>query len=207
MKIHNRLLYIIIAVLISVMTFGVTDNYAATKKTKTTATAKKKTTASTKKQTTSAAKKKTASTAKKTTTAKRKTSSKKTTRKKTTAKKKTTKPEVKRPEEIPQNDSLTLLVNSGILEWIPEQMNPGGLRVNSVKADKGSRTAKIFLNENFTYLPVTKELIKDLTDEAERLLPDSLNGYHLSLMVVDKPLSYFITTIDKLPESSRKNPP
>ena len=147
----------------------------------------------------------TSSSAKKKTTAKRKTS--RNTKKRTTRKKTTSKAETKKPEETPQNDELTLLVNSGLLESIPESQNPGGLRVNSVKTDKGSRSAKIFLNENFTYLPVTKELIKDLTKEAEKIMPDSLSGYSLSLMVGDKPLSYFITTIDKLPAEARNNPP
>lgn len=193
MKSKQKFLIVIIALLISVLSFGVIENQAATKKTKA------KTTATTKKKTSSTGKK---------TTAKRKTSAKKTTtRKKTTKKKTPAKTETKKPEEIPQNDELTLMVNAGILEWIPETLNPGGLRVNSVKADRGSRSAKIFLNENFTYLPVTKELIKDLTNEAEKILPDSLSGYQLSLMVGDKPLSYFITTIDKLPEFARQNPP
>ena len=183
----GKFLRVVTLLILAVLAFGAVDNYAATKKTKakTTAAAKKKNTG----------------------TAKRKTNKKTTTRKKNTNRKTTKKAEPKKPEETPQNDSLTLLVNSGILAWIPENLNPGGLRVNSVKADKGSRSAKIFLNENFTYLPVTKELIKELTEESENILPDSLRGYQLSLMVGDKPLSYFITTIDKLPENARKNPP
>ncbi|MCH5241058.1 MAG: xanthan lyase [Muribaculaceae bacterium] len=196
MKRKQRFIFILITIIICLLSVGVAENYAATKKTKakTTATAKKKTSSTAKKKSTS--------------TAKRKTSSKKaTTRKKTTRKKTVKKTETKKPEEIPQNDELTLLVNAGLLEWIPENLNPGGLRVNSVKPDRGSRSAKIFLNENFTYLPVTKDLINDLTIETEKLLPDSLSGYQLSLMVGDKPLSYFITSIDKLPESARHNTP
>lgn len=192
MKLKNKYLYIIIALVVSLMSLSVNYTYAATKKAK----AKAKTTATTKKKTTGKSTGKTSG--------KRKTTSKKsTTKRKTTNKKKAPakKPEPKKPEEIAHNDSLTLLINYGLLEWIPQNLNPGGLRVNLVKADKGSRTAKVFLNENFTYLPVTKELINDLTAESERLMPDSLQGYRLSLMVSDKPLSYFITTIDKLPES------
>ena len=186
MKKNRRYIYIILTVILSLLVFGTADNYAAVKKSKA----------------------KTTSTKKNSTSSKRKTTVKKSTNKRKTTRKKTTpKTEVKKPEEIPQNDSLTLLVNSGILDWIPSMMNPGGLRVNSVKADKGSRSAKIFLNENFTYLPVTKELINSLREETEKILPDSLKGYQLSLMVGDKPLSYFITNIDKLPENLRKNPP
>lgn len=196
MKRFNRLICILTVLIITLLSVGVAENQAATNKAKakTTATAKKKTTAATKKKTTASAK--------------RKTNTKTSTRKKRTTKKKTpVKTEPKKPEELLQNDSLTLLVNDGILAWIPESLNPGGLRINLVRADKGSRSAKIFLNENFTYLPVTKELIKDLTEHTEKVLPDSLSGYDLSLMVGDKPLSYFITTIDKLPEWARKNPP
>ena len=210
---HRNIFFSIISIfLVACLTISIPDIQAAVKKTnsKTTTAAKKKTTATKK---TTSTKKNTGT--KKTTTAKKTTSSnkKKTTSGKTTAKKRTTrkktttkKAETKRPEEIPQNDSLTLHINSGILEWIPESMNPGGLRVNSVKPDKNSKIAKIFLNENFTYLPVTKDLIKDLHDQTKKLLPDSLEDYQLSFMVVDKPLSYFITTIDKLPEEYRKNP-
>lgn len=170
------------------MSVGVADNYAATKKTKakTTSTAKKKTTSS----------------------SKRKTNNKPVAKKKrTTVKKKTpAKQEIKKPEETPQNDSLTLRINTGILEWIPQALNPGGLRVNLVKPDRRSKAAKIYLNENFTYLPVTRDLIKELSHESEKLMPDSLSDFSISLMVGDKPLSYFITTIDKLPEGRRINP-
>lgn len=187
MRKKNNYFFIIITVLIAFLAIGVADNYAATKKTKA------KTTSTTKK---------------KSSTSKRKTNSRSTGKKKrTTRKKSTAKTQNKKPEEVPQNDSLTLLINDGLLNWVPESMNPGGLRVNSVKPDRVSQSAKIFLNENFTYLPVTKDLIKDLSEESEKLLPDSLKGYQISLMVGDKPLSYFITTIDKLPENSRKNPP
>lgn len=160
-------------------------------------------TQTTKAKTTASAKKKTTSSSKKTNTRK-----KTTTKKKTTARKRTTKAkEVKKPEEIPQNDSLTLYINENILNWIPETLNPGGLRVNSVKPDQGSRSAKVFLNENFTYLPVTQDLIKNLRNHIDSIMPDSISGFDISLYVGDHPLSYFITTIDKLPEEFRKNPP
>ena len=188
MKQIKRIFLAVAAILLVASVCFTLDNSAATatkKTTKTTSTAKKKTT---------------------TTSKKRKTTTKKTTKRRTT---KTTakKAETKKPEEIPQNDSLTLLINNGVLEWVPENLNPGGLRVNSVKPDKGSRSAKIFLNENFTYLPVTKELIKNLGEVVESLMPDTLSNYDISLYVGEHPLSYFITTIDKLPESARKNIP
>ncbi len=130
----------------------------------TTAKAKKKT--ASKKKSTAAA----TSTKKKTTTAASKssktskaskTSGKKTLAKSTVGKKKkkrtTTKAKTRKRKTTPAftpytppaepilNDSLTLLVNSEVLEWIPQNMNPGGLRVNSVIADSKTRTAKIGL--------------------------------------------------------------
>lgn len=122
-------------------------------------------------------------------------------------KKVTPKQEQKLPGEIVHNDSLTLMVNTGVLEWLPSNLNPGGLRVNWVNANDGSKTAKIYLNENFTYLPVTKELIKDISEQARKSLPESIRHYDVTLLVRDKPLSYFINKIDKLPESARTNPP
>lgn len=197
MKLRIRISYILSILLISILSFGIFETTAATKKTKakTTATTKKKTNTSTKKKSSGSS-------------AKRKTGTKKTTtRKKTNTKKKTTpKAETKKPEEVAHNDSLTLLINKGLINNIPDNLNPGGLRVNLVRPEKNSQTAKIFLNENFTYLPVTSELIKELSGITEGLLPDSLRSYKVALMVSDKPLSYFITTIDKLPEAHRHNP-
>lgn len=111
------------------------------------------------------------------------------------------------PVEVPSNDSLTLFVNDEVIKWIPENINPGGLRVNSILPDSRTKTAKVKLNENFTYLPVTSELVAGLKKKIESVLPDSIADYYVSLNVRDKSYSYYITTIDKLPEQYRKNIP
>lgn len=196
----KKLITIFIAIIIALSCCCVSDGYAAAKKStkaKTTATAKKK--KSTKKST--ASKKKSKSSSKST---KRKSSSK--SKKRTKKRVKAAKAPVPKPEEIAHNDSLTLFINDDVLQWIPENLNPGGLRVNLVKPDSKNKNAKVYLNENFTYLPVTKDLIKDLGDHIGSILPDSISGYDISLFVSDHPLSYYITTIDKLPESARQNP-
>ena len=87
------------------------------------------------------------------------------------------------------NDSLTLLVNHCLIEGIPEHLNPGGLRVNSVRPDKARKTAAIGLNENF-----------------RSCLPDSISDYRVTLSVGDKSLAYYITKVDRLPEKYRTNP-
>lgn len=110
------------------------------------------------------------------------------------------------PKEVAQNDSLTLAVNDALIREIPEHLNPGGLRVNSVRTTKGSRTAAVSLNENFTYLPVTRGLIDTLQRNVRQALPDSLSDYKVSLSVNGKPLTYYITRVDKLPEQYRRNP-
>ena len=160
-----------------------------------TAPAKKKKT-TTKKKTTSAKK----STTKKTTTRKR------TTRKKTTSKKASSTTDTK-PKETPQNDPLTLLVNETILSWMPQNLNPGGLRVNQVNPVAADKRADISLNENFTYLPVTKDLIEDLKKQVSLSLPDSISDYDINFKVGNKNYAFYITTIDKLPEQYRKNKP
>lgn len=110
------------------------------------------------------------------------------------------------PKETPQNDSLTLAVNSYLISTIPEHLNPGGLRVNSVKPNRSGKSASISLNENFTYLPVTKGLIDTLSRNVQHALPDSISDYRVLLTVNGRPLSYYITKVDKLPEQYRKNP-
>lgn len=111
------------------------------------------------------------------------------------------------PKETPSYDSLTLAVNAALLDRIPTNHNPGGLRVNSVKTDSRSKTARLSLNENFTYLPVTQELIKELSNAAGEALPDSIRDYRVSLNVGNRSLAYYITKVDKLPADKRQNPP
>lgn len=111
------------------------------------------------------------------------------------------------PKETPQNDSLTLAVNSAVLANIPAKQNPGGLRVNSVKTDSRNRTARLSLNENFTYLPVTTDLIKNIEQSASKALPDSIRDFKISLNVGNRSLAYYISKIDKLPADKRKNIP
>ena len=214
----KKYISIICILLVSLVAIGNTDLYGAKKKTsaKTTAVKKssKKKAASTKKKTTSSKKKSTSgSTTKKkstkTSTTKGKTTSKKrkktnnSRRRKTTASYKPYTP----PAEPILNDSLTLLVNNELIAWIPENANPGGLRVNSVIPDKKTRTAKIGLNENFTYLPVTSQLITEMTGKIGSILPDSIADFNITLSVGPRLYSYYINSIDKLPERFRKNTP
>lgn len=110
-------------------------------------------------------------------------------------------------KEVPQNDPLTLSVDSALKQSIPAHLNPGGLRVNSVKPNPALRTASVSLNENFTYLPVTRGLIDTLQNNVKAALPDSLADYRVSLSVDGKSLTYYITKVDKLPEQFRKNTP
>lgn len=110
------------------------------------------------------------------------------------------------PKEQPQNDSLTLTVNRRLIESIPKHLNPGGLRVNSVRANKDARMAVVGLNENFTYMPITRNLIDSLSTVIKGFLPDSLAGYRVALNVGNRSLAYYIHKVDKLPEKYRKNP-
>ncbi|MDE5812932.1 MAG: hypothetical protein K2H72_01470, partial [Muribaculaceae bacterium] len=111
------------------------------------------------------------------------------------------------PVETPSNDSLTLAVNEKLIKLIPKTHNPGGLRVNSVKADTLNRKATLNLNENFTYLPINKEYIEQLEGQAKEAMPDNLADYIIDLRVNGKSLSYYINTIDKLPKEYRENIP
>lgn len=114
-------------------------------------------------------------------------------------------PAVTKP--VVKNDSLTLLVNEEIINWLPKNLNPGGLRVNFVEPSFATNSATISLNENFTYLPVTKELIRDMKKHVSTILPDTLSNFDINFIVGDKGYSYYINTIDKLPEKYRKNIP
>lgn len=111
------------------------------------------------------------------------------------------------PPDPVSYDSLTLLVNGRIMDWIPENMNPGGLRVNKVTTDSVGKITRVSLNENYTYLPVTNEFISDLQKIVRPALPEPFNEYPVTLNVGRYPLAYYITKVDKLPEEYRKNTP
>ncbi|MDE6291941.1 MAG: hypothetical protein K2M16_10460, partial [Muribaculaceae bacterium] len=111
------------------------------------------------------------------------------------------------PKETPSNDSLTVTVNERLIKLIPKSHNPGGLRVNSIKTDTLNRLAIFSLNENFTYLPINKEYIEQLQQQAVEAMPDTMANYRIELQVGGKPLTYYINTIDKLPKEYRTNIP
>lgn len=138
-------------------------------------------------------------------TSRKKSSRKKSSRKRTTSKRRSASSAP--AAEQPSNDSLTLAINRAILDAIPQNQNPGGLRVNSVKPDQRTNHTRISLNENFTYLPITQELITHLSEVAQEAMPDSLKDLRIGLYHGQRPLSYYITKVDKLPEQFRKNPP
>ena len=194
----RKFLYIIIAFIISLGAMSPADAYGAAKKkkAKTTQTASKKKTSTSKKKTSASAKK---------TTRKKSSGKKKSSRKKkgSGVKKKT----VTAPKETVSNDSLTLLVSGRLVESVAPDINPGGLRVNLVKPDKNSRQVKVQLNESFTYLPVSRDLITSFEEKVKEVLPDSISDFNVSLNVGSRPYSYYISTIDKLPEQYRRNTP
>ena len=111
------------------------------------------------------------------------------------------------PPDPVMSDSLTLAVDEALRQWIPSNLNPGGLRVNSVKTDSTQRLTKVSLNENYTYLPVTQEFIVSLQKEIKRNLPEPFDNYPVTVTVRNHPMAYYITKVDKLPEKYRKNIP
>ena len=155
--------------------------------------------------------------AKTTRTATKKKSTAKKRKKKTSSRKKkrtsrvrrsTTKPRATTPPpERPSDDSLTLAVNQAILDWMPKDQNPGGLRVNRVNPNSRQHTVGVSLNENFTYMPVSRDLISDLTKVIRKNLPDSIADYNITLNVGSRNLAYYINKIDKLPAQYRTNVP
>lgn len=196
----RRYLYILTAIILATAAFSTVDSYGARKRNKaktTQTTSKSKKSKKKSKSSGSSSKKKTK---KKSSKSKKRTSSKPRTRRRITY----TTPKV---VEKPSNDSLTLAVNAAVLEWIPEQQNPGGLRVNKVAPSEAKRNVAVSLNENFTYMPVNRELINDLSRVVKKALPDSIRGYGVTLNVGQRPLSYYINRIDRLPEKYRQNVP
>lgn len=111
------------------------------------------------------------------------------------------------PAEKPSNDSLTLAVNDAVLKWIPEEHNPGGLRVNKVTPVDLKKHVNVSLNENFTYVPINRDFISNLSKTVKRALPDSIRMYAINLNVGSRPLSYYINKIDKLPAKYQQNVP
>ncbi|MBD5369599.1 MAG: xanthan lyase [Bacteroides sp.] len=187
--------------------------HAAKVKAKTSKTATSKKKRNTAKSSAGASKKRTSSSKKGATASKKKNNASGTSKKKSSSKSRTRKStSVKRtvaptPVERPSDDPLTLSVNAALLEWLPKEMNPGGLRVNRVNPNMRQGTVGVSLNENYTYMPVTRDLISDMTKVVRRTLPDSLSNFNITLNVGARNLAYYISKIDKLPSQYRQNVP
>ena len=148
MKFKGYIYCLAVAIVTAVCYCATPDAEAATRtKARTTSSTKKK--SSSKRRTTSSKKRTAVSSSSKRTKSsgtKRRKSTASRTRKSTP--KKTT---VSTPVERPSDDPLTLQVNSAILEWMPKDQNPGGLRVNRVTPNSRQGTVGISLNENFMF--------------------------------------------------------
>ncbi len=201
----RKLLYLFLSIVITFAAFDAADSYAASRtksKARTSQSSKGK---SSKKRSSKGKSSKSRSGKKKSSRYKKSGSRKSSgTRKKRRNVARTTYKET--PRETPQNDSLTLAVNAGLLRQIPAHLNPGGLRVNSVKTVRSSRTANVSLNENFTYMPISRPLIDSLATMVRKSMPDSISDYRVNLNVGNKSLAYYIHKVDKLPEQYRHNP-
>ena len=126
----KRFIYIIIA---GLLLFGSGEAFTIdarkSSKARTSQTSKKRSSSSKKKSTSTKSKKK------KKSSRNRKSSKRRTSRKKTTRRYSRPAP----PPDPVMNDSLTLAINDALLKWLPENLNPGGLRVNAVKTDSLQR--------------------------------------------------------------------
>lgn len=117
----------------------------------------------------------------------------------------TSKPAVEK--EVVSNDSLTQVINQAVLSKVPDNVNPGGLRVNQVKQNDANRSITLQLSENFTYLPVNRDLISNFERTVKKALPDSLQNYAVHLNVGNKAFSSYISSLDKLPAKYQQNTP
>lgn len=104
-------------------------------------------------------------------------------------------------------DSLTQQVNKHVVNNLPKTVKGDGLRVNSVRTDSKRRKVDVELAEGFTNVPVDKDFIKNIEKSVSRALPESMSNYRVNLNVGDRPLSYYIAKVDKLPSTSRVNEP
>lgn len=204
----KKYIYCLIVAIIASTAFYASDADAAKRTTKartSQSASKKKRTSSTRKKSSSSKRQTTSSGKKK----KRRYSSSGKSSKKKSSKTRTRKqtPKPAQPVERPSDDPLTLQVNAAILDWVPKEQNPGGLRVNRVSPNSRQGTVGVSLNENFTYMPVTRDLISDMTKVIRRSLPDSISNYNITLNVGPRNYAYYISKIDKLPAQYRHNIP
>lgn len=121
------------------------------------------------------------------------------------------KAETKKAESKPaastsNNDALTKRVNDRVVNSMSKSAGTGTarLKVNSVRSDDRHKSVSVSLNEEFTYLPVTKEMIGNIEKEVGKALPDSISSYRVNLNVGNRPLSYYINKVDRMSAPSKK---
>lgn len=110
-------------------------------------------------------------------------------------------------KEKSSSDSLTTAINKHILSAVPKNQRSDAMKVNNVKTDDRKKTVSVGLDDSFTTLPVSKDFIHDLEKAVGKALPDDMSSYRVNLNVGDRPLSYYIAKIDKLPVQNRQNEP
>ena len=158
----SRIISIIVCIIFTIASFGEFTTYAASGEATATSQASKKksskkSSSSKKKKSSTSSKKKKKNSSKKKKKSKKSRSKSKSKSKRSKSKNRKKRRNVARtvyketPKEVAQNDTLTLSVNSALLSRIPKHLDPGGLRINSVKPDKIKRQANVGLNDNFTY--------------------------------------------------------
>lgn len=103
-----------------------------------------------------------------------------------------------------ESDSLTEVVNQKVLEDLKGKVNTSGLRVKSVKPDTRHERVDVSLNDSFSEIPLTKEFVNNLECTVAHALPGEISGYRVNLNVGKRPLSYYISKVERVSHLSNE---
>lgn len=104
-------------------------------------------------------------------------------------------------------DSLTRAVNEEVLRALPTSVSSTGLAVNSVTPNDKKKIVNVDLNDNFTQLDVTENLINNIQTSVSNALPDEIASYRINLNAGKHDLSYYLKKVDRSVARSGKNEP
>ena len=81
-----------------------------------------------------------------------------------------------------------------------------GAGVKSLKTDDKKKAVNIVLTDKFSEIPVTQEFINNLEKEVGKALPDPIASYRINFNVGTRPLSYYVSKVDRVNTTTSTEP-
>lgn len=95
-------------------------------------------------------------------------------------------------------------IQNVIMASVPKSMGIGKVRVSKVEIEPTSKTIKVDLKENYSYLPITKESVEDLKEKITETIGDEFKNYDLKLTIEGQDINDFVPSVNHKSRSKER---